>query len=80
MVLTYPFNALYIDFNDSDIKWQTYYSNLFKMLDEFHIALIATNINSKDQIDTLNRLGIRLASVDYIQIFQAINYLIRFWR
>ena len=62
MVLTYPFNALYIDFNDSDIKWQTYYSNLFKMLDEFHIALIATNINSKDQIDTLNRLGIRLAS------------------
>jgi len=61
MVLTYPFNALYIDFNDSDIKWQTYYSNLFKMLDEFHIALIATNINSKDQIDTLNRLGIRLA-------------------
>lgn len=61
MALTYPFNALYIDFNDSDIKWQTYYGNLSKMLEEFHIALIATNINSKDQIDTLNRLGIKLA-------------------
>jgi len=61
MALTYPFNALYIDFNDSDIKWQTYYGNLSKMLEEFHITLIATNINSKDQIDTLNRLGIKLA-------------------
>lgn len=62
MVLTYPFNALYIDFNDSDIKWQTYYSNLTKMLEEFHIALIATNVNRKDQLETLSRLNIRLAA------------------
>ncbi|MGI6787644.1 MAG: EAL domain-containing protein [Acholeplasmataceae bacterium] len=62
MVLTYPFNALYIDFNDSDIKWQTYYSNLNKLLDQFHVAMVATNINSRDQIGSLKRLGIKLAS------------------
>lgn len=62
MVLTYPFNALYIDFNDSDIKWQSYYRELKAMLNEFHIALIATNVNSKDQLETVKRLGIRLAS------------------
>ncbi|MGI6782073.1 MAG: EAL domain-containing protein [Acholeplasmataceae bacterium] len=61
MVLTYPFNALYIDFNDSDIKWQTYYGNLSKMLDEFHVATVATNINSRDQIESLKRIGIKLA-------------------
>ena len=62
MALTYPFNALYIDFNDSDIKWQTYYRELTKLLSEFHIALIATKINSKDGLQAVKRLGIKYAA------------------
>ncbi len=62
MVLTYPFNALYVDFNDGDIKWQTYYKELAKVLEGFHIALIASNVNSKEAYETVKRLNIKYAS------------------
>ena len=62
MVLTYPFNALYVDFSDSDIKWQSYYKELATLLKTFHIALIATNVNSKDTYEMVKRLGIKYAS------------------
>lgn len=58
MALSYPFHALHLDIKKDSIKWQTYISQMKKMLESYQIALVIRNIKNKDDKEMLERLDI----------------------
>ena len=58
MALHYPFHALHVDLKKESLKYNTYLTKVKELLESFQMALIVRNVKTKDQKDTLERLGI----------------------
>ena len=58
MALAYPFHALHVEHKKATVKWNSYLSKVKELLDGFNMALIIRNVKTKDQKESLERLGI----------------------
>ena len=58
MALHYPFHALHVDLKKESLKYNTYLTKVKELLESFQMALIVRNVKTKDQKETLERLGI----------------------
>jgi EAL domain-containing protein (putative c-di-GMP-specific phosphodiesterase class I) len=59
MALVYRFHALHLELKKESIKWNSYLSHLKTMLDGFQMALVVRNVKTKEQKESLERLGIQ---------------------
>jgi len=58
MALNYPFHALHVDLKKESIKYTSYLSKIKELLESFQMALVVRNVKTKDQKETLERMGI----------------------
>ena len=59
MALVYPFHALHVELKKESIKWNSYLSHIKTMLESFQMALVVRNVKTKEQKESLERLGIQ---------------------
>ncbi|TVP85197.1 MAG: GGDEF domain-containing protein [Acholeplasmataceae bacterium] len=59
MALAYPFHALHVEHKKATVKWHSYLSKVKELLDGFNMALIVRGVKTKDQKESLERLGIQ---------------------
>lgn len=59
VALSYPFNALHIDYKTSDQKYNDYIKLLKQLFDNHGIALVIRDVRTKGQADMLVELGIK---------------------
>ena len=62
--LTYPFNALHIDFKGSEDKWNQYIQNMNQLCQNHDMACIVREVKTTEQKDILQNLGIRYIQGD----------------
>ena len=59
VALSYPFNAVHLDFKKQDPKWQDYIRLLKQLLENHGMALVIREVKTKEQKDLLETLGIK---------------------
>lgn len=58
MALSYPFHALHVDIKKESVKWNSYITKLKELLEGFHMALVIRGVKTKEQKESLERLGL----------------------
>ncbi len=59
VALSYPFNALHIDYKSGDQKYHDYIKLLKQLFDSHGIALVIRDVKTKGQVDLLIELGVK---------------------
>ena len=62
--LSYPFNAVHIDFKSSDDKWNLYLSSLHQIFTNHQMAFIVREVKTAEQKEALQALGIKYLQGD----------------
>ncbi|MDX9690989.1 MAG: GGDEF domain-containing protein [Acholeplasmataceae bacterium] len=58
MALNYPFHALHLDLKKESVKYNSYLTKVKELLASFNMALVVRNVKTKDQKESLDRLGV----------------------
>ncbi|MFP4186907.1 MAG: EAL domain-containing protein [Acholeplasmataceae bacterium] len=64
MALAYPFHALHIGYPKGIAKKDSYLKKVKEMLEEFNMALVLRDVDTKDHKEDVKRLGLRYAEGD----------------
>lgn len=75
MALAYPFHALHVKYPKGIIKGESYLKKVKEMLQEFDMALVIREIDTKDQKEDVKRLGLRYAEGDIYKELPAVVLL-----
>lgn len=64
MALAYPFHALHVKYPKGIVKGDSYLKKVKEMLEDFDMALVIRQVDTKDQKEDVKRLGLRYAEGD----------------